>query len=82
MLTTTLLVLTATTTVILQFWALGARDDITKQDLRYAAMLYRSGPEVFFSHGYPLRGHVLLFTRPTSVSRSTLFSFAKHQSFS
>jgi hypothetical protein len=67
-----LFLFTAVTTAALCLWAYGAREDIEKQDPRYAAALYRSGTDLFWSRGMPLRGYVLLFTKPSSVSHSTL----------
>jgi hypothetical protein len=72
MLTVFFFLFVAASTAALCLWAYGAREDIEKQDPSYAAALYRSGAELFWSRGLSLKGHVLLFTRPSSVTRSTL----------
>ena len=60
-------------TLVVAIWAYGIRSNIESQDPLFAAALYRTDADWFWSRGFPIRGHVLLFTKAQAIARSTLF---------
>ena len=53
-------------------YAYGVRADIESQDPDFAKELYRSGGELLWHRGLPIRGYVLLFGRTSAVKKTTL----------
>jgi hypothetical protein len=60
------------TTVGFVTYAYGVRADIEMQDPVFARGLYRSGGELFWHRGLPIRGHILLFGKTSAIKRTTL----------